>query len=86
MMELAIQMRTPASSAKILMVMIPGPGHGGGGMGPGNSEVSFLTALEDWVENDVAPEGIVAEHYTGGEVDMSRPLCPNPKAAVWNGD
>jgi feruloyl esterase len=70
--------------------MLPGVGHCGGGRGPGNAGVNytteiFLTALEDWVENDVAPEGIVAEHYTDEVVDMSRPLCPYPEVAVYDG-
>jgi hypothetical protein len=44
MMALEIQIRTPASSARILMEMIPGPGHGGGGMGPKNSGADIHTA------------------------------------------
>jgi para-nitrobenzyl esterase len=67
------------------LYMIPGVGHCGGGRGPGNSGVDFLTALEKWVENDVAPVRIVAEHDTGGTVDMSRPLCPYPQVEVWDG-
>jgi Tannase and feruloyl esterase len=67
------------------LYMLPGVGHGGGGIGPGNSEVAFLTALEEWAENDLAPAKIVAKHYTGGEVDLSRPLCPFPQAAVRDG-
>jgi hypothetical protein len=85
MMKLEIQMRTPVSSAKIPMNRIPGPGHGGDGMGSGNFEVDFLTAMEERVENDAAPVRDVAAHCTGGEVDMSRPLCPYRQAAVWDG-
>ena len=55
MMELGIQMKTPASFAKILMEMIPGPGHGEGGLGAGNIQVGILTATDEWVENDTDP-------------------------------
>jgi feruloyl esterase len=28
---------------------------------------------------------MIATHLTDGSVDTTRPLCPYPQAAVWNG-
>jgi feruloyl esterase len=51
--------------------------------GPGPSSVDYLTALEDWVENGNAPDSLLS---SGGEVpDRTRPLCPYPEVAVWDG-
>ena len=44
-----------------------------------------LTALERWVEADVAPERIIASKLEDGEVVRTRPLCPYPQVARWNG-
>ena len=51
--------------------------------GPGPNVVDYLTALEDWVENGNAPDSLLS---SGGEVpDRTRPLCPYPQVAVWDG-
>lgn len=63
--------------------LLPGVGHCGGGRGPGSGGVDFLTALENWVESGIAPESITA--YGGVVEDRTRPLCPYPKVAVWDG-
>jgi feruloyl esterase len=65
------------------LFMAPGMGHCAGGPGPNSFD--SLTALENWVENDDAPDSIVAVHRTDGVVDRSRPLCPFPEVAVYNG-
>ena len=44
-----------------------------------------LTALEQWVEQKKAPERLVASHLTNGAVDRTRPLCPYPQVAVYQG-
>ena len=38
------------------------------------------------MENDRAPEEIIAVHRSDGVVDRSRPLCPYPEIAVYDGD
>lgn len=65
------------------LFLLPGVLHCGGGPGPGVAD--FLSALEDWVEDGMAPESILAAHYTGGAVDRTRPLCVYPKVAHWTG-
>jgi hypothetical protein len=38
----------------------------------------------DWVEKGVAPDQILAQTTVGG-VTRSRPLCPYPQTAIYNG-
>jgi len=65
------------------LFMIPGMGHCGGG--PGCDTFDKVGVLEQWVEHGTAPEKIVAAHRTNGVPDMTRPLCPYPEVAKWNG-
>ena len=37
------------------------------------------------MEKDIAPDSIIAVHRTDGAVDRSRPLCPYPELAVYDG-
>ena len=68
----------------IRLFMVPGMFHCGGGPGPNNFDM--LTALEGWVEDGNAPDGIPA---TGGStskcVNMSMPLCKFPEVATYIG-
>jgi len=63
--------------------MAPGMGHCRGGEGP--NVFDPVAALEQWVEQKRAPEQIVASHMTNGTVDRTRPLCPYPQVATYNG-
>jgi feruloyl esterase len=65
------------------LFMAPGMGHCSGGPGP--NQFDALTALEQWVENGVAPNTLLATHSTNGKVDRSRPLCPYPQVARYKG-
>ena len=65
------------------LFMAPGMGHCAGGPGPNSFDA--LAALEMWVENDLAPDEIIAVHRTNGVVDRSRPLCPYPEVSVYDG-
>ena len=65
------------------LFMAPGMAHCGGGDGPNTFDM--LGALEQWVEQDRAPETIVASHAGGGRVDRTRPLCPYPQLASYKG-
>jgi len=60
----------------------PGVGHCGGGEGP--SPVSIFDNLVSWVEDNKAPDSILAK---GGSLNpqRTRPLCAWPKTAVYNG-
>jgi feruloyl esterase len=67
----------------IRLFMAPGMAHCAGGEGP--SEFDALGALEHWVEEGAAPAQILAAHRTAGQVDRTRPLCPYPQVARYQG-
>jgi feruloyl esterase len=74
----------PAESANwVRLFMVPGMGHCQGGEGP--DQFDTLTAMERWVEQGTPPAQIVASHRAGGRVDRTRPLCPYPQVARYNG-
>lgn len=49
----------------------------------------LLTPLVQWVEDDIAPERVIATHYVNNNpaqgVQFTRPLCPYPKEAEYKG-
>jgi hypothetical protein len=61
----------------------PGVGHCGGGAAP--QPQNLFGALVDWVENGVAPEQILGSQNLGGGAVRTRPLCPYPQTAIYNG-
>ncbi len=73
------------------LYMAPGVGHCGGGVGP--MPTGLLESVVNWVEKGVAPTTIVAASATSGArggvpgagVARTRPLCPYPTTAKWNG-
>jgi feruloyl esterase len=62
------------------LFMAPG---GSGSKGPGTFD--SMPYLEKWVEQGIAPKTITASHFTSGVVDRTRPLCPYPSFAVYQG-
>ena len=65
------------------LFMIPGMEHCGGGLG--TDDFDKVGVLEQWVENGVAPDMIIASRTRKGIVEMTRPLCPYPMTAQWKG-
>jgi feruloyl esterase len=65
------------------LFMAPGMAHCGGG--DGTSSFDMLSALEQWVEKDRAPDRIAAARVRGGKTDRTRPLCPWPQVASYKG-
>ena len=63
--------------------MVPGMQHCSGG--PGATSFEMLDHLDKWADKGVAPEKVIASHLTNGAVDRTRPLCPYPTEAQWNG-
>lgn len=62
----------------------PGVGHCAGGAGP--QPQSLFERLVDWVEHGKAPDRILATNAgADGTVTRSRPLCPYPQTAIYNG-
>jgi feruloyl esterase len=67
------------------LFLAPGMTHCGGGQAPSTTAGPALLALEQWVEQGIAPTQIIASHLTGGVVDRTRPLCPYPQIALYHG-
>lgn len=79
------------------LFMVPGMGHCSGGAGATNfgnqggaspvvdAKRDVLTALDNWVENGIAPDSIVASRVQNGTTSRTRPLCAYPKKAVYKG-
>jgi feruloyl esterase len=66
------------------LFMIPGMYHCSGGPGADPRDNVFA-AIENWVENGVAPDELIATHVTNGTVDRTRPIYPYPKIAKYTG-
>jgi feruloyl esterase len=65
------------------LFMAPGVAHCRGGVGP--DQIDFLGALDTWREAGEAPSSLTASRSRDGRIDMTRPLCPYPQIARWNG-
>lgn len=65
------------------LFMLPGVFHCGGGVGPGAFEP--LPIVVDWVEGGKAPDSIVGARIVEGKTVRTRPLCPYPKVARYQG-
>jgi feruloyl esterase len=72
-----------AADQSIALFMLPGVGHCAGGDGPDTFD--RMAAIADWVEHGRKPSRIVASRVRDGRVDLTRPLCPFPQVAKYNG-
>jgi feruloyl esterase len=72
-----------AVSKSMRLFMAPGMDHCFGGEGPNTFD--GMAALEQWVEQQKAPDQIQASHMANGTVDRTRPLCPYPQVASYKG-
>lgn len=66
------------------LFMVPGMDHCGA-FGTGLQVNDWLTPLVNWVENDVAPDRIIATQFVGVPTPRTRPLCPYPQVARYSG-
>ena len=79
------------------LFMVPGMHHCLGGPGPNqfgganqgipqmDAQHDVVAALDEWVEEGVAPQKIIATHRSNGAVDRTLPLCPYPQIPVYSG-
>lgn len=67
----------------IRLFMVPGMAHCGGGEGP--NRFDSVSALDQWVEHDQAPQVMIASRMANGTVERTRPLCPYPQEAEYKG-
>jgi feruloyl esterase len=73
----------PQTGDWLRLFLAPGMGHCGGGEGPNTFDM--VSALERWVENNQPPALVVASQSTNGKLGRTRPLCPYPRVARYNG-
>jgi feruloyl esterase len=66
------------------LFMVPGMMHCQGGEGA-SDQFDKISAIEQWVENGVAPDRIVASHVKDGATDRTHPLCPYPQVVDYKG-
>lgn len=81
------------------LFLLPAVAHCGGSTGPSSigggmpeppaafrdADHHVVSAVIKWVEQGVAPERIIATRFSGNTLTLSRPLCPYPAQAVYNG-
>jgi feruloyl esterase len=73
----------PKQDSWLRLFMAPGMQHCSGGPGP--DQFDKMAVMERWRESGIAPDQILAIHVSGSSVQMTRPLCPYPKVAVYRG-
>ena len=69
----------------IRLFMMPGTGHSLTRAAAGVNNVDFQAAIENWVENGIAPDSIDASKVISGTLVFERILCPYPQEAVYDG-
>ena len=65
------------------LFMVPGMFHCGGGLGV--SQADYFNSLMQWVEAGEVPERLDASRVVQGETELTRPLCPYPEVAIYDG-
>ena len=73
----------PATRDFYRLFMVPGMFHCRGGFG--TDRFDPLTPLVNWVEGGAAPQRIEASQVEDGKTVRTRPLCPYPEVARYNG-
>ena len=81
--EEAVAVNGPDTPEFFRLFMAPGMAHCAGGIGP--DQMDPVTAIIDWVEEGKAPDSLLAKKLVNGEVTRSRPLCPYPQVARYDG-
>jgi feruloyl esterase len=80
----AVEAKTPDADKFVRLFMVPSMGHCGGGEGPNGLDSN--AAIVSWVEGGEAPDEITGYHTDkDGAIGMTRPLCAEPKVAVYKG-
>ena len=80
---LRLSEKSAPSANWIRLFMVPGMGHCIGGEGPNTFDK--ISLIERWVEKGEAPARVIAAHSIADKVDRTRPLCPYPQVARYNG-
>lgn len=73
----------PSTTDFFRLFMVPGMFHCSGGVGA--SSFDAMTPLVQWVEHGTAPDRITAAQLVQGSLKRTRPLCPYPQVARYQG-
>jgi feruloyl esterase len=73
----------PEDEQSIALFMLPGVTHCRGGEGPDTFDK--MATISEWVEQGRRPSRILASRVRNGNTDRTRPLCPFPQVASYNG-
>ena len=65
------------------LFMVPGMFHCGGGLGVWQAD--YFESLMQWVEAGQVPERLEAARVVNGQTELTRPLCPYPETASYDG-
>ena len=96
--QMQVKMGDKKTAEFVRLYMVPGMGHCAGGTGAATfgqlglttakgREYGVFDALEKWEELDTAPSAIIATKYGAAKkVEMTRPICPYPQVAKYNGN
>ena len=81
----AVEAEDPNVRDYARLYMLPGVLHCTGG--PGVSQVDWIEAIRLWVEEGRVPERLMAHKIDDGQnIVMTRPVCPYPQVAVYDGE
>ncbi len=69
--------------SSIRLFLLPGVLHCGGGTGPDN--IDWIKQIQNWVENNQAPDLLLLSKMEKGKAVMTRPVYAYPKVAIYNG-
>lgn len=94
--SVAARMGQRRADSFVRLFMAPGVQHCNAGPGPDtfgqmvmgpptDAEHDLTLALERWVEEGIAPNRVIATKRTAGKIQRTRPLCPYPQVARYNG-
>ena len=79
-----VKARDPRADEYARLYMLPGVLHCAGGPGP--DRVDWVDVIRAWVEEGRAPGPLVAAKLdVMGEAVLTRPVCPYPEIAVYDG-
>ncbi|HEX4272575.1 MAG TPA: tannase/feruloyl esterase family alpha/beta hydrolase [Rhizomicrobium sp.] len=82
-----VEKKMGATGSFYRLFMVPGMLHCAGGPGP--NVLATLPAITQWVEQNKAPETLLATKYADNDptkpVERTRPLCVFPARAQWDG-
>jgi feruloyl esterase len=72
-----------AAQRAVRLYMVPGMIECNGG--PGTDTFDMLGVMRRWVERGQAPQDVIASRVEHGKVVRTRPLCPYPQVATYEG-